>query len=48
MNKQEFIAALQEKMPAFDGNWKISDLIQRSANQLAESFQTGELMLRYN
>lgn len=46
--RRSLIEALQEKMTVFNGNWKISDLIQRSANQLAESFQTGEIILRYN
>ena len=43
------IGALQDKITAGDGtSWKISDLIQRSANQLAESYVSGEVSLRYN
>ena len=37
------LAALAE-----NGAWKISDLIQRSAQQVAESFQSEELTLHYN
>ena len=46
--RRSLIASLQAKTETPDGMWKISDLIQRSANQLAESFQSGEIMLRYN
>ncbi len=46
--RRTLIASLQGKLETANGMWKISDLIQRSANQLAESFQTGEIMLRYN
>ncbi len=45
--RRTLIASLQGKMETLNGMWKISDLIQRSANQLAESFQTGEVMLTY-
>ena len=46
--RKTLISALQGKIPTANGVWKITDLIQRSANQTAESFQTGEMLLRYN
>ena len=46
--RHQLISSLQGKLPTADGLWKISDLIQRSADQVAESFQTGEMQLRYN
>ncbi len=46
--RRQLISALQGKINTADGLWKISDLIQRSAHQVAESFQTGELLLHYN
>ena len=45
--RRQLISSLQGKISTVDGVWKISDLIQRSANQLAESFQTGEVILHY-
>ena len=42
------IGSLQGKIATSQGMWKISDLIQRSANQLAESFQSGEVVLQYD
>jgi CRISPR-associated endonuclease Cas1 subtype II len=42
------ISALQEKMDTSNGSWKISDLILRSAQQIAESFQTEKNLLVYN
>jgi CRISPR-associated protein Cas1 len=42
------IGSLQGKIATAQGMWKISDLIQRSANQLAESFQSGEVVLQYD
>ena len=42
------IGSLQGKIATAQGVWKISDLIQRSANQLAESFQSGEVTLLYD
>ena len=46
--RRHLISALQGKMQTADGMWKISDLIQRSVNQVADSFQTGENLLRYH
>ena len=46
--RRQLISSLQGKLDTSDGMWKISDLIQHSANQLVESFQTGEMLLRYN
>lgn len=46
--RRQLISSLQGKLNTADGMWKISDLIQRSAQQVAESFQTGEMLLRYN
>ena len=45
--RRQLISALQEKISTPDGMWKISDLIQRSVNQVAESFQKEEVLLRY-
>ena len=45
--RRQLISSLQGKINTADGMWKISDLIQRSANQLAESFQSGEIKLHY-
>lgn len=42
------IGSLQGKIATAQGMWKISDLIQRSANQLAESFQSGDVVLQYD
>ena len=44
--RRQLISALQEKISTPDGMWKISDLIQRSVNQVAESFQKEEVLLR--
>ena len=46
--RRQLISSLQGKLDTADGMWKISDLIQRSARQTAESFQTGEMLLHYN
>lgn len=46
-HRRQLISSLQGKLATGNGVWKISDLIQRSVNQLAESFQTGELLLKY-
>ena len=46
--RRQLISALQGKLATADGMWKISDLIQRSAQQVAESFTTGEMLLRYS
>ncbi len=46
--RRSLIGALQGKLDTANGRWKISDLIQRSANQTAESFQTEEILLHYN
>ena len=46
--RRQLISALQGKLATADGMWKISDLIQRSAQQIAESFTTGEMLLRYS
>lgn len=45
--RRQLITALQAKQSTADGMWKITDLVQHSAQQLAESFQTGEMLLRY-
>ena len=44
----QLIGSLQGKIETADGVWKISDLILRSAQQVAESFQTEEALLHYN
>lgn len=46
--RHQLISSLQGKLDTADGAWKITDLIQRSARQIAESFQTGEMLLSYN
>ncbi len=46
--RRTLLASLQGKIKTSDGSRTVSALIQRSANQLAESFQTGEVMLNYH
>ena len=46
--RRALISSVQGKMKTENGAWKISDLIQRSAQQVAESFQSEELTLHYN
>ena len=46
--RRHLIGALQEKMNTSDGVWKISDLILRSAQQVAESLQSEKTLLYYN
>ena len=46
--RRNLISTLQGKLNTANGMWKISDLIQRSAQQTADSFQSGEMLLRYN
>ena len=46
--RRNLISALQGKINTANGMWKISDLIQRSAQQIADSFQCGEMLLHYN
>ena len=46
--RRQLISSLQGKLNTADGTWKITDLILRSAQQTAESFKTGEMLLHYN
>ncbi|MBE6405707.1 MAG: type II CRISPR-associated endonuclease Cas1 [Lentisphaerae bacterium] len=46
--RRHLIGAVQEKMNTSNGEWKISDLILRSAQQVAESFQSEKILLYYN
>ncbi|MBE6367247.1 MAG: type II CRISPR-associated endonuclease Cas1 [Lentisphaerae bacterium] len=46
--RRNLISALQGKLDTANGMWKINDLIQRSAQQTADSFQSGEMLLHYN
>jgi len=46
--RRMLISALQGKINTANGMWKISDLIQKSAQQAADSFQSGEMLLHYN
>ena len=46
--RRALISAVQGKMKTENGEWKISDLIQRSAQQVAESFHSEEMALHYD
>ena len=46
--RRELLSALLEKVETADGNYRLSDLLQRSAVMVAESFQRGEMLLHYS
>ena len=45
--RKELLNTLLEKIETSQGYWQISDLLKKSAIQVAESYQTGEMHLRY-
>ncbi|MBQ7395231.1 MAG: type II CRISPR-associated endonuclease Cas1 [Lentisphaeria bacterium] len=45
--RSKLIGVLLEKTSSSNGTWHISDLLRHNASQIAESFQNGEIKLRY-
>ena len=45
--RRQLIEALLEKIDTANGEWHISDLLKHNAAQIAETFQSGELKLKY-